>query len=1045
MSRARRIARGVGLGLAALAVVALLLAGLLYLNRRAAARELLTGWLEKRGVQSEVEIERIELDGLIARVRVGDPRDPDFAAERVEVDYVVGLPWSRAGLGVTPSRVRLVRPVLRARWAEGRLSLGSLDPVLEEFTRRPPRPDSRAPLILVEGGRVNLDTPHGRLAARADARLEDGRLMRLSARLPETTLNGRDVSAQGLSGAVEATTRGDRLSLRIETAAETARGAGLAVEGGRAVLSGEVAYPDLKRRRGDGRAVLRLDASARGLENGTTALGRAEARGGFDGATAGWIDAFRITGGLGLTLTAGNLRGEGARGAGMEAAVDGARLEVSRHGGTLGWRLEGPARLAAGRLTAGGADVEGLRVTTSALTAGGRGAAMEASGPATLAARSFRFGELSLAGVSGRAALDARSDGAVLIEARGGLTATRGRWPLFGPVGGDDPEDLKAMKAALGDFALSAPAWRLATGSPGTSLALDRPVEIRPRNGGVLRLAALDARPVFAAEPGEAGGGALSLTAQRGRGLPELEAAVPDWRLTPGGFEARIDGRGALDFDLFRGVTVQTAGLLASSNGGLTYAAEDCAAVTVERLELDENDVTDLSGRFCPDGSPLVVVEGGGWSARGRLSGVDAAAPFLAMRFREAEGALRASGGADGVALNARVDAARVEDATTPRRFNALTASGEAALANENWTGGFDLKSGETTVGRLTLAHDGRAGAGGVVIETPMLAFAEGGLQPGGLSPLVEGFVQSPAVGSAQFSGRIDWTADGEGSSGGRLTVPGLDFVSPAGPVKGLRGQIDFTSLIPLVTAPGQRLTADRLESLTPLTDAQLEFGVDKAGVSVAAADIHVAGGVVRVEPFVVPLDPTQGFDGVIVLDNVQLGELLAGSGFGDKASLDAVVSGRLPFRSEPGRGVRITGGSLRAVQPGRLSIQREALSAVETGGGGAEVPPNTVQDMAYQAMENLAFDVLTADVNSLEGGRLGVLFHIKGRHDPPQRQELRLSLSELISREFLKRDLPLPSGTGVDLTLDTTLNADQLVSDLLALNRARNGEAQEP
>jgi len=90
--------------------------------------------------------------------------------------------------------------------------------------------------------------------------------------------------------------------------------------------------------------------------------------------------------------------------------------------------------------------------------------------------------------------------------------------------------------------------------------------------------------------------------------------------------------------------------------------------------------------------------------------------------------------------------------------------------------------------------------------------------------------------------------------------------------------------------------------------------------------------------------------------------------------------------------------------------------------------------------MENLAFDVLTADVNSLDEGRVGVLFHIKGRHDPPERQELRLSLSELISREFLNRPLPLPSNTGIDLTLDTTLNLNQLVSDLLAINRARSG-----
>ena len=1052
MSRARRVARGAGLGLAALAVLAVLLAGLLYLNRRAAARTLLTGWLETRGVPSEVEIERIELDGLVARVRIGDPRDPDFAVERVEVDYAIGAPWSAQGLGVTPRRVRLVRPVLRARWADGRLSLGALDPIIEEFTRRPPGPDSRAPLVLVESGRVNLDTAWGRLAATAEARIDDGKLMRLDARLPPTRLQGNGVSARALTGAVTATTIGDRLKVRLDVASDQASAGDLDLSGVAATLSGDLPYPDLKQRRVDGRGSLTLNATAAALRTGGTRLDGLAADGTFDGAVDGVVETVRVTGRTDLNLRAAGLDGAGARGAALSLAVTGGRLSLGRDGDGggdgdgLDWRLDGPATAAAGRLAAGGSVFEGLRLTSSALTAGGRGGAAEAVGPMVMAARGFRMGDLTLSGVSGRAALDARVDGAALIQARGALQATGGTWPLFGPAGRDDPADLAAMKQALGDFRLSVPAFHLSVGSPGATVVLDRSVELRPGNGGVLRIAPMGRRPVFTASPGEAGGGAAVVTAQRGRGLPELAVDVPDWRLTPGGFQARIAGRGALDFDLFRGVTVQTAGRLVSAGGRLTYAADDCAALTVERLELDQNDVTDLSGRFCPGGgAPLVVVQDGGWTARGRLAGVDAAAPFLAMQFREAEGTLRVSGGTEGVALTARVDRARVLDATTPRRFNPLAASGQAVLANDNWSGGFDLTSGETAVGRLTLAHDGRTGVGGVAIETPMLAFAEGGLQPGGLSPLVQTFVQPPATGTAQFSGRIDWRADGEGSSGGRLVVPGLDFVSPAGPVKGLRGQIDFTSLIPLVTAPGQRLTADSLESLTPLTDAEVEFGIDKAGVSVAAADIHVAGGVVRVEPFVVPLDPTQGFAGVIVLETVQLGELLAGSGFGDKASLDAVVSGRLPFTSTPGQGVRIAGGSLRAVQPGRLSIQREALSGVQTGGGGTEVPPNTVQDMAYQAMENLAFDALTADVNSLEAGRLGVLFHIKGRHDPPQRQELRLSVAELISRDFLKRDLPLPSGTGVDLTLDTTLNADQLISDLLALNRARNGDAEEP
>ncbi|MBX3478002.1 MAG: YdbH domain-containing protein [Brevundimonas sp.] len=1041
MSRAGRIVRGVGLGLAALAVLALVLLAALYLNRRAAARELLVGWLERRGVDADVEIERIELNGLTARVRVGDEKDPDFAVQRVEVDYMIGAPWSASGLGVTPSRVRLVQPVLRARWADQGLSLGSLDPIIETFTRRPPRPDSRAPLILVEDGRVHLDTASGRLSARGAARLDDGKLTDLDARLIPATLSG-DIEAQGLTGAVRAHRTGDRLNLRLDVAAARARSGEMSVAGGRITVSGQAAYPDLKRRRGDGRLVLDVSAEAGRLEAAGTRLDAFSATGGFDGTTAGWIETFAVDGRLNLRTRLGAFSTGDLGGRDVTLTADGRRLAVRRDGQGVTWRTDGPAAVRAARLTMTGGGFESLALDTAGLTAGGRGGAWEAEGPMAVRAGALHAGDLKLTGVEGRIDLDARTDGAVLIQAGSRLDAAGGAWPILGPAKADDPEDLKAMKSALGDFTLSAPSVRLTAGSPGVTVSLDRPVEARPRNGGLLRVAAVPGRPVFTAEPGQAGGGALTLTAQRGRGLPELAVDVARWRLTPGGFEAALDGRAALDFDLFRGVEARTRGNLISSNGRLTFVSGACAEVSVQRLELDENDITDVSGRFCPEGGPLIAIADGGWTARGRLEAVDAAAPFLEMRFREAAGRLTASGGPSGVALNAAVDRAQVVDAAAERRFNPLTASGSAALADERWSGGFDLTADGHPVGRLTLAHDGRSGVGGIEIETPTLAFVEGGLQPLNLSPLVEPFVQSPAVGSARFSGRIGWRADGEGDSQGLLVVPGLDFASPAGAVKGLRGEIEFTSLVPLVTAPGQTLTVDSVETLTPLTQAEAQFSIDQGGLNLAGADVRVAGGRLLIEPFTVPLDPSQEFEGVVVLDRVQLGELLAGSGFGDKARLDAVVSGRLPFRSTPDRGVQLVGGHLYAVQPGRLSIQREALSGVEAGGGGAEVPPNTVQDLAYQAMENLAFDTLTAEVNSLDEGRLGVLFHIRGRHDPPQRQELRLGLSELISREFLKRDLPLPSGTGVDLTLDTTLNADQLFGDLLAVNRARNGEA---
>ena len=273
--------------------------------------------------------------------------------------------------------------------------------------------------------------------------------------------------------------------------------------------------------------------------------------------------------------------------------------------------------------------------------------------------------------------------------------------------------------------------------------------------------------------------------------------------------------------------------------------------------------------------------------------------------------------------------------------------------------------------------------------------------------------------------------------------MPDLNFTSPAGGVTGLSGRIVFDSLTPLVTAADQSVKIARLDAIAPLTDLDLTFSLDKAAINVAGGELNVGGGTLRVEPFAIPLDPAQSWSGVVTLDRVQLGELIAGSGFGDKVTLDAVVSGRVPFSVDPAVGPRVSGGRLYAVQPGRLEIKREVLSGLEAGGGGEAVPPGVVEDLAYQAMENLSFDTLTADVDSQDGGRLGVRFHILGRHDPPQMQELRLTWLELIRRDFLNRNLPLPSGTGIDLTLDTTLNLDQLIADIAAYNRARNGEPQ--
>lgn len=1025
-----------------LCVLAILLA-LAWLNRRAVTRDVLVGWLEREGVPAEVDIERVELDGVIARVRIGDPRDPDVTVERVEVDYAIGSPWSKQGLGLTPTRIRLVRPIARVSLKGGKLSFGSLDPLVEKFTGRPPSPDSRSPLVVVEQARVRVATDYGPAEILGDARIEDGKLMRLVARMPAAALRSGDrLEARDLAATVDLTTTGDRVALRLTAAAASAAVPGAQGQGMQLTLTGDLPYPDLKTRRGDGRARLDFALTADRLATGDSAARGVDARLLFDGTTTGWIEAFRIGGQTTADLRADRLEGA-ATGQGVRLRLTDAATVLDRTDKGFGWRVEGPADIAAARIAGAGLQGSGVRLTSARLLVGGRGAAMEAQGALALAADRLAMDDLSLSGARGSVQLDLVADGALRIDARGGLRAARGSWPLFGAPARDDIPELGEIKRALSAFAVDIPAFTLATGDSGTRLTLDRPATLTPANGGVLTLRPA-ATPLFSAGRGQQGGGALSLTATRGKGLPEAAFDIPRWSLTPSGFTATLDGSAALDFDLARGIALQTRGELTSANGRLTYIAADCIPLTIERLELDESDITDVSGRFCPSDRPLFAVTDGAWRADGLLRAVKASAPFLALHFTDAEGTLAATGGPRGVGMTAQVTRATVVDATAPARFNPMTAAGSAHLRNESWTGAFDLSHGETALGRLTLAHDGKAGVGGLTIEAPSVTFVEGGLQPSDLSPMAGDIVGSPAVGSVGFSGRIDWRADAEGTSSGRLTVPGLDFTSPAGPVKGLRGTVDFTSLTPLVAAPGQSLHADLLESVAPLTDIDLIFGLDKAALTVEGADLSVAGGTVRVEPLSIPLDIQQGFTGVIVLETVQLGQVLTDAGFGDKVSLDAVVSGRLPFSWNPKDGVRIVGGSLQAVQPGRLSIPRSSLSGLEAEGGGEALPPNTVQDLAYQAMENLAFDILSAQVDSLDRGRLGVLFRIRGRHDPPQRQELRIPLADFISRQFLNRELPLPSNTGIDLTLETSLNLNELVSDLMKLDRARNGQVDE-
>lgn len=970
----------------AAAVVVLLALLVLYAARKAIVREALLGWLQARGIAADAQIDSLGLSGAAARVRIGDPRAPDFTAERVEVAY--GL----KGFGLDVHSVTLTRPLLRARLHDGRLSAGSLDPLIAEFRRKPPQPDATKPTIVMRGGRLLLTTDYGPLDVTADARVADNKLVSATALARPAHLQGRgfDVAAGAASATAQVTA--GRLAVTLDAPLPLAAVGGARLVGGGLRLTAALPYPDLVRERDDGAVIVHAEATGQRVTLAGQTLDNADLSAAFTGEARGWISNL-VVDGRGVA----DLRAAG----GAFSSTNVRAIRAAATADALRWtRAGGDAVSAQLKLTAllDGAQAAALRLRDVNLTA---------------------TGPLSASG----AGVDLR------------LTATalgRGAWTGLGRPTATDSAEIAAVKRAAQGFRFAAPGVAVALRGARPDIALVQPARLLPDRGGAVTLAH--------------DGSGWRLTSAGG-GLPRVTAQASQVALIPGGAEAQGRIRAELSVGPVRGGALDAAGRLRFTGGRLAFVASRCVALQARRLEFGANSLAGLSGQLCPTDKPLLSFGGGGWGVVGAAKGVAAQAPGLQVRVSDGAGAVSLGGAGERLTVRADIATATLSDLAPAVRFRPLALQGRAALAHDLWTAAITAAAGGRQVAQATLRHDGRSGAGRADLDTGMLTFAEGGLEPARLSPLASA-LGAPATGQARFVGHVAWTPAGS-TSGGVLTVPSLDFKSPAGAVSGLSGTVTFASLAPLVAAPGQRLHVARIDSLVPLTDVEASLALDASGLHVTEGQAAVGGGTVRVASLDVPLGTAAPIRGDLALEGVQLHDLVEASPFGDKVDLTAKVSGRIPFTAE-GSKVRVTGGALRAVEPGRLSIQRSALSSVAAQGGAVAppataAPTDTFTDFAYQAMEDLAFDTLEASVNSQADGRLGVLFHIVGRHDPPQKQEIRLSLMDLIRKRFLDRPLPLPSGTQVNLTLDTSLNLDDLLADYANYQALRGSGAVQP
>jgi hypothetical protein len=235
-----------------------------------------------------------------------------------------------------------------------------------------------------------------------------------------------------------------------------------------------------------------------------------------------------------------------------------------------------------------------------------------------------------------------------------------------------------------------------------------------------------------------------------------------------------------------------------------------------------------------------------------------------------------------------------------------------------------------------------------------------------------------------------------------------------------VKTRLVFTSLLPPTTADKQHLTISRIDWTLPFSAVDLQFAFSPTTVKVGAVQTGWADGKVSLGAFTVNLASPKAIAGTAELSGISLAALVAASNLGGRMKMEGKVSGKLPFTSAA-EGLRIVNGRIAADGPGRLSIDRTLWTK-------GEPAANAVQDFAYQALENLAFESMTAELNSIANGRLQILFHIKGKSDPAKPQTADIAISDMINGTALQKSVPLPSGTPIDLTLDTSLNFDELL-----------------
>ena len=950
-TRRRSVWLWVLLGLALLALVSLTA---LWFARKPVAEHFIDDALRAAEVPARYEIARIGLrTQRLTNVRIGDPARPDLVADWVEVDTSL---WF-SGVGITAIRAGHVN--MRARLADGHVSFGAIDRLLPPPSGKPfALPSVRAD---IGDARIALATPYGpiALAVAGRGRLDDGFRGTLGARAAALDLGGCGVS--GLRA---------ELAVRIDAARPSVAGP---VVLGKAACGGVAAV--------DARAQLSL---ALGL---TLDHFKGDARLAVATITAPGVTAHHVAGPVAFVGSANDVSGSAELASGAIAVA-----QVQARGAVVSGRY---------RYADGGFAFDGrVRANQATLPPSllARIAPLRAAGAGTpigpLATR------LADALAAAARSIDASAAASAIVNGnRGQVTLSR-----------LDLASASGVRASLSGGSGIVYRW------PGAPLRVDGDVAL---DGGGLPSARIRIAQTTPGAPiiGQA------VIAPYAAGDARLDLVPVDFRLTSDGVSrvtTRVLLSGPLGNGRIDGLAVPLDAVL-DSRGTVTVGPK-CVPIGFARLRTNGLDLPRSAVTVCPqDGALLRLaggkIGGGGRIGGARLAGQLGASPLtLALQHADwtlADGRFAATGvalrlgmpervtrldiaaltgtlaggdasgrfggaggqiGAVPLVLSAATGTWRfahgtlalaggmtVADTATVARFRPLAARAvtlRLQAGRITADGGLFEPTRDVRVADVAIVHDLSSGTGHADLFVPGIVFGTK-FQPELLTPLTLGVVADVA-GTVSGAGHIRWTPQ-DLTSDGVFRTAKTDLAAAFGPVTGIAGEVHFTDLLALATAPGQVVTVKSVNPGIAVTDGTIRYQLlPGTRIAIEEGRWPFAGGSLLLEPTVLDFGSAQDRRMTFRVTGMEAAQFLQQFDF---KNLDAtgVFDGVLPMVFDA-TGGRIVDGRL-VVRPG--------------GGSIAYVGEITQKDLgfwgnyAFQSLKSLRYRNLSLVMNGPLAGEM--------------------------------------------------------------------------